>query len=109
MFDGSTAETSSESTVIANPVPDLGEEPTAGVFLNATIVCVDEELGSLELRVRYSHRKGLTSSRSRARRWRWSASGSDCRIGRLFCTRPLGKCPRRWAIVWARNPPTRAS
>lgn len=34
--------------MIADPVPELNEEPTPGVFLNATIVCVDEDPGALE-------------------------------------------------------------
>ena len=48
MPSSSTAETSSGPAVIADPVPDLSEEPISGVFLNVTIVCVDEDLGSLE-------------------------------------------------------------
>jgi len=49
MSTSSTAETSAPgAAVIADPVPELSEEPTAGVFLNATIVCVDEDSGSLE-------------------------------------------------------------
>jgi CheY-like chemotaxis protein len=48
MSTSSTTETSTEPAVIADLVPDLSEEPIAGVFLNATIVCVDEDLGSLE-------------------------------------------------------------
>jgi hypothetical protein len=29
--------------MIEDPVPELSEEPPAGVFLNATVVCVDED------------------------------------------------------------------
>jgi CheY-like chemotaxis protein len=49
MSTGSTAEASTAgAAVLVDPVPELSEEPTAGIFLNATIVCVDEDPGSLE-------------------------------------------------------------
>jgi CheY-like chemotaxis protein len=49
MSPSSTTETSTTGpAMIADPVPELSEDPSAGVFLNATIVCVDEDPGSLE-------------------------------------------------------------
>lgn len=48
MSISSTAETSSGPAVIADAVPELSEEATPRVAVKATIVCVDEDPGSLE-------------------------------------------------------------
>jgi CheY-like chemotaxis protein len=49
MSTSSTAETSGPGpAVIADPVPELSDEFSPGGFVNATIVCVDEDLGTLE-------------------------------------------------------------
>jgi hypothetical protein len=95
----STAETSNTGpALIADLVPNVSEEPRAGVFLNATIVCVDEDVDSVELMAEGAGSELCQKVRTHP---------ETCRIPIILHTASARVQRRPWGIVCAQSPPIR--